>query len=456
MVPDSAALAELLGRRGTSTALLNACYSLATGSLTSLGLDYTIAMEGPIGDDAAIEFTRGFYDGIGAGLSVPEAYDEGLTAARLKHMSPKAVLLRRGETFVAPERDDSSSGEATRSSPNEAPALVGIAIDTSGSMDASIRNDRNHELSRLEGVRDAVLRYATHFRTALSAGDVPSSLRLFAYAFGLRSGDVADLLSLIRAERAIDLELEVEKRKSRYVAEARRRAGDYSGLAGLARSYGFGSVVSSMERAATAAAEEEIRNRIAADIAVLLSQNASRLGDSTVTPSELAELLDDTGAGKFSDLRPIIYGNTPMVAASSVIASRFAREPKRPRERRMLLLVSDGEPTDGDPLPNLLKIQKQDITVVTCYVTDHDVIEPRVLRKSVVSSWPSEAKLMFEAASELAEDDVFNRQLLRNGWIVEPNAHLFLQVNHSELLSDFVQTVASTFAPATEVLPKGR
>lgn len=458
MVPDSAALAELLQRRGASTALLNACYSLATGSLTSVGLDYTIAMEGPIGDDAAIEFTRGFYDALGAGLSIPEAYEEGLSCARLKHMSPSAVLLRKGETHVAAERPEPKADEPDRGIATPAPALVGVAIDTSGSMEDSISNDRNRELSRLEGVRDALLRYANHFRSALTTSGQQSSLRLFAYAFGLRSGEgeVADLLSLIRAARSIDLSHEIEKRKSLYVADARRKASDYAGLAGLARSYGFGSVVSSMENAATAAVEQEIRTRIASEIAALLLQNASRIGDTTVTPNELAELFDDTAAAKFTDLKPIIYGNTPMLGVATAVINRFEREAKRPDEQRMFLLVSDGAPTDGDPLPKLRQLREHGVTVVTCYVTNHDVVAPRLLRKSPEPTWPKEAKLMFDAASPLKEHDDFSRQLLRSGWVIEPDARLFLQVNHSELLADFVQTVASTFTPTADVLPKGR
>jgi hypothetical protein len=455
MVPDSNALAELLQRRGTSTALLNACYSLATGTFTSLGLDYTIAMEGPIADDAAIEFARGFYDAVGAGLSIPEAYEEGLSCARLKHMSPGAVLLRKGEQHVSEQRVASRSDKADRDSETPA-ALVGIAIDTSGSMEESLRNDRNRELSRLEGVRDALLRYAQNFRSALETSQAQRSLRLFAYAFGLRSGQVADLLSLIRAARAMDLSQEIERRKSRYVKEARRTAGDYAGLAGLARSYGFGSVVSNIERAATAAAEGEIRNRIASEIAGLLLQNARRVGDTTVTPTELAELFDDTAASKFNDLEPIIYGDTPMTAAAATVVKRFSREPRVSDERRMFLLLSDGEPTDGDPLPVFKELQESGVTIVTCYVTNKDIVAPRLLRSSADDAWPDGAKLMFEAASALGQDETFARQLLRGGWIIEPEARLFLQVNHSELLAEFVQTIASTFSDSSESLPKGR
>jgi len=455
MVPDSAALAELLQRRGASTALLNACYSLATGSFTSVGLDYTIAMEGSIADDAAIEFTRGFYDAVGAGLTIPEAYDEGLSCARLKHMAPNAILLRRGEVHV-PNTSVDRQQEGDRGNSTAPPVLVGVAIDTSGSMEASIGNDRNRELSRLEGVRDALLRYAKNFRALLKASDEQSSLRLFAYAFGLRSGQVADLLSLIRAARSVDLSHEVEQRKARYVADARRSAGSYAGLAGLARSYGFGNVVASVEQAATAAAEQQIRNRIAAEIAGLLLQSAKAIGDTTATPSDLAELFDDTAAGKFTDLEPIIYGDTPMVAVASAVLNRFGREARQLGEQRMFLLVSDGEPTDGDPLPKLKQLSTEGVTVITCYVTDRDVVAPRLLRRTPEPSWPKEAKLMFDAASSIVEHDSFSQQLLRSGWIIEPDARLFLQVNHSELLADFVQTVASTFSPSTDILPKGR
>ncbi len=456
MVPDSAALGELLQRRGASTALLNACYSLVTGSFTSIGLDYTIAMEGPIGDDAAIEFTRGFYDGVGAGLTIPEAYEEGLSCARLKHMSPNAVLLRRGETHDAVERVTPRVDEIDGDAATQTPALIGIAIDTSGSMESSIRNDRNGTLSRLEGVLGAMVRYASDFRTMLATNAQQPSVRLFAFAFGLRSGEVADLLSLVRAARCINVSDEIEQRKSRYATEARRKASGYAGLAGLARSSGLGSLVSSLESAAISTAEQQIRARIVSEIAALLLQKASQIGDTTASPNELAELFGDTTAAKFADLESIIYGNTPMVAVASAVASRFDRETKPAGEHRMFLLISDGEPTDGDPLPVLRQIRESGVTVVTCYVTNHDVVTPRLLRGSPEPTWPKEAKLMFDAASPLEEQDVFSRHLLRSGWVIEHDAHLFLQVNHSEILAEFVQTVASTFSSAADVLPKGR
>jgi hypothetical protein len=84
--------------------VLNACYSLTTGALTSsLGVPYTIAMEGPIGDAAAIEFSRGFYDAIGAGKGISFAYEEGCGRVALKGLDGhfEAKLLVRDEVNVA-------------------------------------------------------------------------------------------------------------------------------------------------------------------------------------------------------------------------------------------------------------------------------------------------------------------------------------------------------------------
>jgi hypothetical protein len=83
---------------------LNACYSLTTGALTSsLGVPYTIAMEGPISDPAAIEFSRGFYDAIGAGKGISFAYEEGCGRVALKGLDGhfEAKLLVRDEVNVA-------------------------------------------------------------------------------------------------------------------------------------------------------------------------------------------------------------------------------------------------------------------------------------------------------------------------------------------------------------------
>lgn len=75
------ALANLLAHFGSiECVLLNACYTLEQGRVLSLGVPFTIAMDGPISDDAAKYFTRGFYDALGAGRDYRFAYTMGCVA----------------------------------------------------------------------------------------------------------------------------------------------------------------------------------------------------------------------------------------------------------------------------------------------------------------------------------------------------------------------------------------
>jgi len=67
--------------------LLNACFSDIHAQSLSMGVPYTIVINGPISDEGATEFTRGFYDAIGAGRTVEFAYKEGCRRIRLKNLS---------------------------------------------------------------------------------------------------------------------------------------------------------------------------------------------------------------------------------------------------------------------------------------------------------------------------------------------------------------------------------
>lgn len=79
-VPQRALASLLANFSSIQCVVLNACYSLGQGQLISMGVPFTIAMDGPISDDAARLFTRGFYDAIGAGRDYRLAYRIGCNA----------------------------------------------------------------------------------------------------------------------------------------------------------------------------------------------------------------------------------------------------------------------------------------------------------------------------------------------------------------------------------------
>ena len=79
--------------------VLNACYSETQATAIAKHIDYVIGMNQAIGDKAAIAFAVGFYQALGAGRTMEEAYKLGCVQIRLQgipeHMTP--VLKKKGE-----------------------------------------------------------------------------------------------------------------------------------------------------------------------------------------------------------------------------------------------------------------------------------------------------------------------------------------------------------------------
>jgi hypothetical protein len=456
MVPHSAALAELLQRRGVSVALLNACYSLSVGEISAIGLDYTIASTGPISDPGAIEFARGFYDALGAGYDVPEAYAEGMSAARLKGLDIDAVLLRKGEKLAAsPDAATSSAGRLTTVASER--TLLGIAIDASGSMQGSMQNRAGLSSTRFDEVKTALADIGRQVQVELKAraSDVGDSFQVFLYAFGLRVGSgVADIPSLWVAAHRLDLEREIAVRRRKYEAEARQKASQYSDLSSLARSFGYGGLVDSITNAAT----DSVRERIVGEVATVVLAEAERLGDSTLTAERLAALFDEAPVGQDAVLLDhLLFGSTPMAAAAGQIRDRFLRLGTAAFDHRTLLVISDGEPTDGDPRPAVDEIRSAGVDVVACYVTNDDIADPRTLHGSPMPNWSAGAKLMWDIASPIDESGPAARLLLSHGWSIDQNARLFVQVNHSDVLKEFARVATSHFTHnAPSMLPRGQ
>ncbi|MFN8440105.1 MAG: CHAT domain-containing protein [Caldilineaceae bacterium] len=77
--------------------VLNACFSRTQAEAIAKHIEYVIGMNKAIGDDAAIAFTIGFYQALGAGRSIGDAYKFGCIQIRLQsipeHLTP--VLIKK-------------------------------------------------------------------------------------------------------------------------------------------------------------------------------------------------------------------------------------------------------------------------------------------------------------------------------------------------------------------------
>jgi hypothetical protein len=253
---------------------------------------------------------------------------------------------------------------------------------------------------------------------------------------------------------------EIETLKQQFTAEITRRysSSPLVGYESLARSFLGSGAVDSFIAGARANAEAEVRERILSEVQRRLSARLAEIGDTTITLNELVELWKGSRKS-FADAEGLIFGQTPMCGALRAIKGRFARELgryKREKPATVLLLVSDGESTDGDPVELAEQIKGLGPTVIGCYITDHDIVDSRHLLNSAGQDWPKGARDMFRMASELPTESVFARHLLREGWRLSNNAKAFVQANHSEVLRELVSLALCPVEAGSQLLPKGR
>lgn len=80
----------------TKCVILNACHSEIQAKSTAEHIDFVVGMKTAIGDPAAIAFSIGFYQALGAGRPIDEAYELGCIQIRIQGLKEELtpVLLR--------------------------------------------------------------------------------------------------------------------------------------------------------------------------------------------------------------------------------------------------------------------------------------------------------------------------------------------------------------------------
>ena len=79
--------------------ILNACYSEMQAKAIVKHIDYVIGMKQEVADKAAIAFAVGFYQGLGAGLDIDDAYQLGCVQIKLQEIQDDLipVLLKKNK-----------------------------------------------------------------------------------------------------------------------------------------------------------------------------------------------------------------------------------------------------------------------------------------------------------------------------------------------------------------------
>ncbi|MBQ0960218.1 TIR domain-containing protein [Ideonella sp. 4Y11] len=170
----------------------------------------------------------------------------------------------------------------------------------------------------------------------------------------------------------------------------------------------------------------------------------------------IVEVADNWGRyeAHLTNLAVDMLGSTPMREALEMVRDRFDAELRSDafHETSVLFLLSDGMPNRGteaavDALAASIKGRHH--IVVSCYVTDEDITEPRRLYDRPDPHWPDGAKLMFDCASQVAAESAFTDYLLEFGWTIDRPARLFAQINRSDVLTEFMNAVITPVSTPT-------
>jgi hypothetical protein len=143
--------------------ILNACYSEKQAQEIVKHIDYVIGMNAEIGDKAAIAFSIGFYQGLGANRSVEDSYKLGCTQIQLQNIPENLTpILHKKSTgiYIMPKEVNSENimdnGRSTRLSNGVHPISVlneTLNEITSGHQKFTVKKEFAKELQHVDFVK---------------------------------------------------------------------------------------------------------------------------------------------------------------------------------------------------------------------------------------------------------------------------------------------------------------
>lgn len=193
--------------------------------------------------------------------------------------------------------------------------------------------------------------------------------------------------------------------------------------------------------------------------AVLATIVASAKDQEVILPlKDVSALLRGYKEAKLSLEELPLFGESVMGQALTQTFQRLKRDLPSSQNRGLrpvLLIISDGEVIDRvHPLPVVEELKSLGVTVICCFLANKNIRRPWVLRRRPIWLWPSDAKLMFSMASSVDEWPEFGEQLSDSRFMVKKHARLFVQINHSEYLENFINAVLQPLEEEHKFLQK--
>jgi hypothetical protein len=151
-------------------------------------------------------------------------------------------------------------------------------------------------------------------------------------------------------------------------------------------------------------------------------------------------------------LRPYMYGNTPMREALIKSLAAFREHPTA--EQRVLVVVSDGISTDGDPLPLACELGRENVIMATVYLTSDREIPGHRLYDQAAEGWSKGQRTLFDMAATVASATHPVPVLTSMGWEIPPSGEcaLYTTVCSAAALDEFCSLLLSARFGSADVL----
>jgi len=142
-------------------------------------------------------------------------------------------------------------------------------------------------------------------------------------------------------------------------------------------------------------------------------------------------------------LRPYMYGYTPMRNALKKSLAAFLKHPVA--EQRVLVLMSDGFSTDGNPLPLARRLQQENITMAAVYLTSDREIPRRRLYDQAAEGWNKGQRTLFSMAATVGGATHPIPVLTSMGWEIPSSGEcaLYTTVCSAAALDEFCSLLLS-------------
>ncbi len=168
-----------------------------------------------------------------------------------------------------------------------------------------------------------------------------------------------------------------------------------------------------------------------------LDEDDRRRGSSDSVRKNIDEIL--------KSIEPYIYGYTPMVRAMRDALRVFQNFNRTHPDKQMtLLLLTDGQSSDGDPKEIAEQIKQLGVTIVTCFLTDQHLDDPYRCYDDSENSSPL-SPVLLEMSSTKHNNDSPMYYLADAGWKLplSGESRLYIEANTLEIVNEVCEKVVS-------------